>query len=65
MINIKSLLGLEYYTSELDKFLADFDASHQRLSPSQRAEIEKYDRIYKQRNDPNYTPHKDNFWEKF
>lgn len=65
MINIKSLLGLEYYTSELDKFLAEFDAAHPKLSASQCAEIKKYDEVFKRRNDPKYTPHKNSLWEKF
>ena len=69
MINIKSLLNLDYYTSPLDDFLAEFDKNHPKLSSSQRAEIKKYARIYKLRNDPKPAESKnallDKFWDKF
>lgn len=65
MINIKSLLGLDYYTSDLDKFLTEFDKSHPKLSASQCAEIKKYQRIYKLRNDPHATDQQNTFWDKF
>lgn len=65
MINIKEFLGLLYYTSPLDNFLALFDKEHPRLSASQRKEIEKNARIAKLRDDPKYVEHKDSFWEKF
>lgn len=65
MINIKSLLGLDYYTSPLDIFLADFDKKHSRLSPSQRAEIKKYQRIYQCRDNPCYKEQTETIWEKF
>jgi len=45
MFNIKKFLNLEYYTSELDKFLSEFARKHSKLSASQRLEQEKYQRI--------------------
>ena len=65
MINIKSLLGLDYYTSPLDIFLKAFDRSHPKLSHSQRAEMQKYARLNKMRNEKNYSEPKDSFWDKF
>jgi hypothetical protein len=65
MINIKSLLGLDYYTSGLDNFLAEFDKTHPKLSKSQLAEKQKYARIYKLRSDPNYHEKKEDFWDKY
>lgn len=65
MINIKSLLNLEYFTSGLDKFLEDFDKTHPKLSPSQRAEMQKYARIYKLRDNPKHIEHKNELWDKF
>lgn len=65
MINIKEFLGLLYYTSPLDSFLALFDQEHPRLSASQRKEKEKHARIVKLRDDPHYVEHKDTFWDKF
>ena len=45
MINLKALLGLEYYTSELDDFLQQYNKNHPRLSASQQAEYNKYQLI--------------------
>jgi AICAR transformylase/IMP cyclohydrolase PurH len=45
MFNIKEFLHLDYYESELDKFLADFSKKHPKLSASQREEQMKYQRI--------------------
>ncbi len=46
MINsIIKLLGLTFYTSELDDFLHNFDERHPQLSASQRNEQAKYSRI--------------------
>jgi hypothetical protein len=66
MINIKDFLNLNYYTSEADQFLAEFDKRHKKLSASQRAEIEKYERIYRLRDHAEQpaTP-KTKLWEKF
>ena len=65
MINIKSLLNLDYYTSPLDEFLEEFDETHPKLSNSQRKEIQKYARIYKLRDDPKQVEAKDTLWDKF
>lgn len=65
MINIRAWLGLAYYTSPIDQFLTDFDKTHPHLSTSQRKEIDKYKRIYAMRDNPNYTPPKEDFWEHF
>lgn len=40
------------YVSEIDQFLLDFDTQHD-LSASQRKEVEKYRRLYKQRDEEN------------
>ena len=45
MISFKELLGLGYYTSELDQFLSKFNETHPDLSASQQNEIKKHDRI--------------------
>lgn len=50
MINIKTFLGLNYYTSELDEFLTQFNRQHKHLSRSQMQEKEKYARIYQLRD---------------
>lgn len=65
MINIKEFLGLSYYTSELDQFLSDFDKNHPRLSASQRAEKEKYARLYRLRDNPKQPETDETFWDKF
>lgn len=66
MINLKEFLGLGYYTSELDEFLENFDKNHPNLSAAQRAEAEKYQRIYRLRDNANATdPKKSTFWDKF
>jgi hypothetical protein len=66
MINIKKFLGLDYYTSPLDLFLALFRSKHPRASASQQAEIEKYNRIFQLRDGatlPEKRPEK--LWDKF
>lgn len=62
---IKKLLGLEYFTSELDLFLNEFDEAHPQLSASQRKEKAKYARIYKLRDNPNQPEPKKQFWDNF
>jgi hypothetical protein len=57
MIHIKTFLGLTYYTSELDKFLAEFNSQHKQ-SESQRQEQEKYARIYQLRDKDIFTTQK-------
>jgi len=65
MINIREFLGLSYYISGLDKFLAEFKKSHKKLSSSQRKEIEKYNRIYALRDQPAPPETKKTLWDKF
>lgn len=65
MINIKKLLGLEYYTSELDQFLADFDGTHTKLSASQRMEKAKYARIYQLRDNFDQQSPVGSLWDNF
>lgn len=66
MINIREFFGLSYYTSDLDKFLEEFDQKNRKLSTSQQKEIEKYSRIfYTLRNDPDQCKSKKIGWEKF
>jgi len=64
-VNLKELFNLTYYTSKLDQFLIDFDKSHPRLSASQLAEKEKYDRIYALRDNANQPEPKTTLWDKF
>ena len=65
MINIKEFLGLAYYTSDLDKFLADFDETHHKMSVSQRKEAEKYRKIIAARDHSNSSGTKETFWDLF
>lgn len=65
MINVRKFLGLEYFTSELDQFLIDFDKSHPKLSASQRQEKEKYMRINRLRDNPRAIEPEDDFWQNF
>jgi len=41
----------KHFVSEIDKKMAEFDASHPK-SASQQAEMNKYQRIYQQRDVP-------------
>lgn len=65
MINIKEFLGLAYYTSSLDQFLAEFNKKHSYLSASQRKEIAKYDDIYEMRDYPVDFKAPKKVWDKF
>lgn len=65
MINIKEFLGLAYYTSGLDKFLANFDKTHPKMSASQRKEVEKYQRVFAERDHVNTNKTKETFWVLF
>ena len=61
---IKKFLNLTYYTSELDRFLFEYDQKHPKLSAAQRAEKEKYDRIYALRDKPSEV-RSEEFWDNF
>lgn len=65
MINFKKLLGLEYYVSPTDQFLAQYDQSHHGLSHAQRKEIDKSRKIAKMRDHVEAAAHADKFWDKF
>lgn len=65
MTNIREFLGLSYYTSSLDEFLAEFDKSHHKMSGSQRKEVEKYNRISALRDNPSQIETKETIWDKF
>lgn len=66
MINIREFLNLNFYTSIVDLFLNEFDKKHTKLSASQRAEQEKYARIYQLRDHPQpTTSDKTRFWNQF
>ena len=64
-MNIKEFLGLTYFTSKLDQFLAAYDKSHPKLSASQRKEVEKYARINQLRDHASQPHHENIFWDKF
>lgn len=63
-MSLREFLGLEYYVSKLDEFLAKFDKNHPKPSASQRKEIEKYNKIFDLRDGKN-LPAKKDFWENF
>ncbi len=67
MLNkIRAFLGLNYYTSDLDKFINDFRQDRGSLSASQHKEVEKYRRLNELRDNANATAHtKKSFWDKF
>lgn len=51
MINyLKKWLNLNFYVSELDRFLQTYRKSHTQLSPSQEFEIKKYQTVYQKRD---------------
>lgn len=62
---IKTILGLDFYISELDQFLAELEKTYPKLSASQRAEKEKYARIYYLRDHAERKEVKKNMWEEF
>lgn len=65
MFNLREFLGLGYYTSEIDEFLAHFDKTHPGQSASQKAEIGKYRRIYNLRDRGDSAQSEKTFWEGF
>jgi hypothetical protein len=66
MINIKKFLNLEFYTSQIDQFLAKYSREHNIPSESQLKEKQKYARIFKLRDqaEPD-TDKKNQIWDKF
>ncbi|HLB41328.1 MAG TPA: CBU_0585 family protein [Gammaproteobacteria bacterium] len=65
MLNFKKILGLDYYTSEIDKFLDNFDTAHPKLSASQQTEQKKYARINDLRDHAKPQEKQETFWDKF
>jgi hypothetical protein len=66
MINIRKFLGLDYYTSQLDQFLAKLKRNQTHLSASQLAEKNKYQRISALRDTANSSDSpKKSFWDEF
>lgn len=53
---------IKNYVSNIDRKLAEFDRTH-RLAPSQQAEIKKYARIYKHRDNPIPAEKKTDIWK--
>jgi hypothetical protein len=62
---LREFLGLGFYTSELDVFLKQWDQQHPQLSASQRQEVNKYQRVYRLRDQAVSTPEAKTFWDKF
>lgn len=52
MFNLREFLGLSYYTSPLDTFLAKIKKTMQKTSSSQLKEINKYTHINTLRDNP-------------
>lgn len=65
MFNLKEWLGLSYYTSKLDAFLAHFRRTHPNLTASQRTEVDKYKKIFAERDGIVTKKPKNTLWEKF
>lgn len=63
--SLKNFLGLAFFSSEIDQFLKKWDKDHPKLSSSQRAEINKYERIYRLRDNAANIPETKTFWDKF
>ena len=65
MLNFKKFLGIDNFTSKIDEFLNDFDFTHPKLSTSQQAEKQKYDRINDLRDHVKSSQPKSTLWDKF
>jgi len=64
--NIKKFLGLDFYTSKLDQFLAKLRREQPTMSCSQQTEINKYQRIFQLRDNKKQTSlSKKTFWNEF
>lgn len=63
---IKKLLGLdEDYVSPIDRFLTELNEVYPKKSPSQQAEIKKYERVDYLRDHVVATTNKNNIWQEF
>ena len=52
LARLKTWLGLNYYTSEIDQFLDKVGGIRHQVSASQRAEIDKYQQVFQGRDNP-------------
>jgi hypothetical protein len=65
-MNIKDLLNLNYYTSELDEFLMNYDKTHAKCaSASQKYEKDKHRRIKRLRDNAEQDSDSNSFWQYF
>lgn len=62
---IKKWFNLGFYMSKLDQFLFAFDKKHPRLSASQRAEKEKYTKLFQCRDNPEVKTSHKTIWDQF
>ena len=53
------------FVSDIDKFLAEFDARNPKKSRSQSKEIAKYQKIFALRDTPKVNESKSDIWEGF
>lgn len=65
LARIKSWLGLDFYTSPLDLFLAKLNAPHRHLNKAEQQEINKHCRIAKARDKPTAPCKKPGHWDAF
>jgi len=66
MFSLKEFLNLNFYISELDRFLKTFDKATNKLSASQLKEKNKYARIYQLRDKPSQPQiAEQSLWENF
>lgn len=63
--NIREFLGLNFYESDLDLYLKNFDEETPQLSCSQSNEVNKYKRIFLLRDKAIPQEKKKTFWDKF
>lgn len=62
---LKKFLNINDYTSGIDQFLGKLERDKHHFSSSQRAEKEKYDRVFKLRDQSTATDTKPSMWEQF
>lgn len=65
LARIKSWLGLDFYTSPLDLFLAKLNAPHRHLSKSEQCEIDKHRQLATTRDQPTTPRKKPAHWDAF
>lgn len=62
---IREFLGLTFFTSHIDQFLAQLNQKYRKLSASQKTEADKYQRIFQMRDTNVADTHKQPMWDKF